>query len=452
MKKILTNTRRLSNIIFFGVFTLLMVWMFAIPPFQNADEGAHYIKACSNPKVEMHPLRGYGHYYDYFGFSKINEVARVQEISKGQEIFSFNYFFSEKIDKSKEKTFFPHAVPNTLIPYIIPYIACKIGEFLEIKYQSVFYLIKTSFVFSFLIMLLWAKNINPKIFIGISPLLFIPMVINQGAAISADYFSIASCLIFGMVIAEIYQGKNVNKWILALSLFFLLNTKITYTLLGFILLPLIIDKHEKYFKLGYLWPSLIMSSLALALQFYYQTRKSYQPHLQKNFSLQIERVKEAPLDFFYLVLNTIQDKWESYLKGMIGFSGWFTTPISDELMWIAVILLFLWLLPRLLITKIGLKVKFLYFSTIFIAVLGAMVLIFLSMWLYSTHPSKDLILGVQGRYFLPVLAFLSPVIYVLRSVPNSDYYSFSISICLFVVCVLFLLQSILPYFHGINML
>lgn len=449
MNIVLTSTNRVSNIIYFGIFSLLMAWIIAIPPFQNADEGAHYIKACSNPRVETHPARGYGHYYD-LGFSTMNEVAKVQEIRKAQEKFSFRSFFSETIEKTTDTSFYPHAVPNTLVPYALPYIACRIGDLFEIKYQAVFYFIKFSFVFSFLALLFWVKNINPRIFIGISPLLFIPMVINQGAAIGADYFSIASCLIFGVIVAEFYRGREVGRWVLALSVFFLLNTKITYVLFGLVLLPLMLRKYEIYFKLKYLWPTFGMGIFAGVLQYYYQTRKSYQPHLQENFSVQMERLKDSPLDFVYLVISTIQDKWEFYLKSMIGFSGWFTTPISDELMWLTVALLLAWFFPRLVFIKTKLQINYLYFLTIVVVALATVGLIFLSMLLYWTHPSKELIEGVQGRYFLPVLAFLGPVIYALKPTPDVDRYSVFLSMCLFVVCILFLLQSILPYFHGVN--
>ena len=237
-----------SNYILIITSALLLIWVAAIPPFQNPDEGAHYIKTCANPIVEQHPDVGYGHYFNSAMIS-VNEAAKVQSIRRGEATFSFSDYFSEPVGKSDDTTFYRHAVPNTLIPYIIPHITCKIIEQTNISYQSIFYILKISFALSFLMLIYFLKKLDTPLFLSLAPLLAIPMVINQSAALSADYFSIAAAGYFGITIGMMIRKQVVSALQIGLAVFLILNSKIVYAPLLLAMLPLILLDHKKYFSM-----------------------------------------------------------------------------------------------------------------------------------------------------------------------------------------------------------
>lgn len=440
-----------SNYILTIVSVILLIWLVAIPPFQNPDEGAHYIKTCANPIVEQHPDLGYGHYFNS-AMASVNEAAKVQPIRRGEETFSFSDYFSEPIGKSEDSIFYRHAVPNTIIPYFVPHIACKIIELTNTSYQSIFYILKLSFVFCFLTFIYFLKKLDTPLFLSLAPLLAIPMVINQSAALSADYFSIGAAGYFGITIGMMIKKQTVSALQIGLAVFLLLNSKIVYAPLLLAMLPLIILDHKKYFSKKYLFPVLVFFLSALALQFYYQTHKTAMPHMEVRTIEQLQRLQVDPWLFFKMLFKTIMAYSDFYLRGLVGYVGWITIPISKILMQFSIATLLLWLVFSATKKLVFYKNQILVVLAVFSGLVISFLLIFLSMLLYWTHPERPLIEGVQGRYFLPLLFFFFPIAFSFR---NNDKIHLEMIVPFVIVMgitVIFLLQSVLPAFHGIHLL
>jgi hypothetical protein len=441
----------IANYILITISALLLIWVIAIPPFQNPDEGAHYIKTCANPIVEQNPDRGYGHYFNS-AMASVNEAAQVQPVRRGEATFSFAEYFSEPVGKSEDTIFYRHAVPNTLIPYFIPHIACKIIEQTDVSYQLIFYILKISFALSFLLFIYFLKKLDTPLFLSLAPLLAIPMVINQSAALSADYFSIAAAGYFGITIGMMIKKQAVSALQIGLAVFLILNSKIVYAPLLLAMLPLILLDHKKYFSMKYIFPVMVFFLSALILQFYYQTHKTAMPHMEARTIEQLQRLQVDPWLFFQMLFKTMVTYSEFYLRGLMGYAGWITIPISKILMQLGIATLLLWLvfsvtkklvfyknqIPLILATFSGLSISFL--------------LIFLSMLLYWTHPEKSLIEGVQGRYFLPLLFFFFPIAFSFRNNDKIHLELIAPFVIMVAVTVIFLLQSVLPAFHGIHLL
>jgi uncharacterized membrane protein len=435
-----------SNISFLMIAIILLIWGAAIPPFQNPDEAAHYIKACSDPVVDKHNERGYGHYFDR-SINTINKSANVQAIIRGEDKFSFREFYDEPVFKSDSKAFYRHALPNTFIPYLIPHINCKILEQFKISYQTIFYLLKISFIISFLFLIYLCKLADEKLFLSIVPLFAIPMVINQGAAISADYFSIGSAALLGVTIGMIVSGIKVGRWHLSLSIFLILNSKIVYAPLLLGLITPLIYQRKIFFTRAYFSPAFMSVFAGLTLQAYYQIRKTPLSGAHQNTLTQIERFKDDPLWGLQIIFDSMSSGIVHYIREFIGVAGWLTTPIPNNLMIAALSIIVIWLIFALTRTiQFSLKNS----SIVLIAIIALFIsifLVFLSMLFYWTNSSKLLIEGVQGRYFIPLIFYITPIIFSLRDNSRIHIESMAPFVALMIVSLLFLTNTIIPHFH-----
>lgn len=441
----LFKTNAFATTIMGVITTLLLVWIIAIPPFQNPDEGAHFIKSCANPIVETHPRRGYGHYFDD-GMVELNDLADVQPIRKGEAKFSFEKFFSQPIYESEGRPFYPFAVPNTIVPYALPLLTCKSFQAAGAAYQYLFYALRLSFAASFLLLVWFARKIDPKVFVSCAPLLVLPMTINQGAALSADYFSIAAALILAMTASRMTASGDVHRWTFAISLFLIINAKIVYLPLAAVLaIPLL--RWQNYQKITFLAPAVVTATIGLALQYYYQSSKSHLQRVTDKRDEQLLKLIEHPLDVIQMLTETISHSWQFYLKGAIGYAGWLSIPISTSLMWTATATICV--LTCLGIRKIGPPDRWVAASLFLGACLLAVSFlgIFLSMYLYWSHAGGNLIQGVQGRYFVPLIAFAVGLIFGhAKEQPSTVLQALAFAIIVG-VAVLFLHDSVIPAFH-----
>jgi uncharacterized membrane protein len=442
---------RVAHVAIAFIALFLFIWMWAIPPFQNPDEGAHYIKTCANPIVQTHPERGYGHYFNH-AMVEVNDLAKVQPIRRGEDKFSFKDYFSEPIYKSEDWVFYRHAVPNTLVPYIIPAATCKTLDRFQITYQALFYILKATFVFSFLILIYMCKLYDTRLFLALAPFFMIPMVINQGAAISADYFSIAATAIFGIAVGLASTGKSISPLKLGFAAFLLLNSKIVYApLIGALILPLII--HRKiFFNFKHISSLVLFSTTALVLQYYYQTRKTPMPHIHERTLEQLSRLQQEPGSVLNMFAQTLNEYYNFYLTSFFGTAGWLTTPIHQNLMIAGIFIIIAWIAFGLFSKSKFTPKWILMLSSSILTLIVSFSLIFLSMYFYWTHPERALIEGVQGRYLLPLLFFITPIIFSARNNSKIHVQFIPAFILMSIITTAFLLQSVLPFFHGLNLL
>lgn len=427
------------------IAVLLLTWITAIPPFQNPDEGAHYIKSCASPITDTHPRRGYGHYFDD-GMVQLNVLADVQPIRKGEAKFSFEKFFAQPVYESDIKPFYPHAVPNTIIPYALPYLTCTFLQATGIQYQYLFYALRLSFAASFLILIWLAKHSDTKAFLSCAPLLVLPMTINQGAALSADYFSTISALTLAFTAARMTTSDNVQRWMFATSLFLIFNAKVVYLPFAAVLaIPLL--RWKKYRKIEYITPAVIAGAIALALQYYYQSSKSYLQRVTDKRDEQLSKLIDHPFEAIQMLMDTVVHSWQFYLKGAIGYAGWFTVPISTSLMWIATATICAWLAIGARQFDWRNRWAIASFTVGLLACAISIIGIFLSMYLYWSHGGRNIIEGVQGRYFIPIIVFIAGLIFGHAKQQPSPWLQGATFLIICLVTIQFLNDSVLPAFH-----
>lgn len=470
-----------------GIFvSLALVWIVAIPPFQMPDEPAHYIKSCANPLVDKQNGH-YGHFYD----SSLQEIASHSPPG-GKGKFDIEKFFSAPIQEAGKHEFFPDALPNTVVVYAAPTLVCHVMTALNISRQHIFYAMRMATLGTFIVLLIVALRTHRELFLAMSPMLMIPMVINQSIAIGADSFSIATCMLAATVLVAGVRDRNVNPGLTALTLFLLLNTKTAYLVFALPLAWMLI-KNGIFSKAGSLVLHTMAGATALALQLFFLARKTNAESTSQFAAIKTEQLINDPMHFVMLLDASVARKYWIYVQTTIGKVGWLDTPVSwfgfYAFICSAVVTLFVlaaptaWnrVVPMLLgmattgaavYASINYRLRGILVSAtgylafmvltrkrhgqltlrliLLTAILVACLLVFLSMHIFWGPAGMRYIEGVQGRYFLPVIPFLIALLYLQhQELPDWKTYALG-AIFLFNLGVTlhYLIATVIPRFYG----
>jgi uncharacterized membrane protein len=113
---------------------------------------------------------------------------------------------------------------------------------------------------------------------------------------------------------------------------------------------------------------------------------------------QIAYVLSHPMALPYAITLSLRLEWLTLWQQFIGVLGWLDTPMPDSYYWLASVCLALAVTAAVPPSSMGAAARWLAFA----AALVASMLIFASLYLAWTSPGGPAVLGVEGRYFLPV--------------------------------------------------
>ena len=119
--------------------------------------------------------------------------------------------------------------------------------------------------------------------------------------------------------------------------------------------------------------------------------------INNNYLLQLQLLFNKPLYVISIFINTFKTCTIFYIRGLVGYFGWFAYHIND--VYIAVYFLLFWYICNGEASTLSNKNKLILFISVFISVFGC----FLAMYLFSTNYKASYIEGVQGRYFIPLI-------------------------------------------------
>lgn len=248
----------------------------------------------------------------------------------------------------------------------------------------------------------------------------LPMAIFQAGSLSTDVMAVGSAMLFVVYILKLLDQKNdiSNKQtclIIVIASIALLSKQIMVVLVPLILLlpskklggakPAVIKKITAIFiPIGLLavW-SLLVKNIDITTTFVNN----------QNSAEQINFVLQNPHSFVNVLWNTHFFNWgDSITRSFIGTFGWMDAPLSEAIVIVGYITLFLALVVNSQATG-----KFKQWLTnkqklVFLLVL-------LAYWgivnaaLYAVYSPVGfkIIVGLQGRYFLPMLLLLTPLVY-----------------------------------------
>lgn len=386
--------------------------IFINPPFETPDEGSHFRRAyqISQLKILAEKKEGsiggmlpksIGPLESYFRTTSNNKnnIITLADIKDKTHI---------SIDNQAEFNAFPNTALYSPIPYLPQAIGISIARLFTNSTLWIFYFGRIFNLLFYLAIVFFAIKTTPILKWIFVMLALMPMSIFLGASLSPDALTIAlSFLLIAYVLKLSLDAKKIEKNNFAALLLLaiaLTLCKTAYTLLPFIILIIPKDKFQTI-KQSYLCKAIIIAGILLfGVGWYLIASKFYIPlKAGVNPTEQMALILSHPL-FYGKFLIYYVIKWLSDFpsQSIIGVMGWLDTTLplwvisSYKLVLLAVFLFEEKVLKLPSFSKI---VSFLILS-------ATTILITLTMYLTWSGVGSDIIEGLQGRYFIPLLTLL----------------------------------------------
>ena len=382
-----------------------LLYMFAMTPFSVPDEHVHYINTTHLTSRLVGPTNTTFSRESDFDYSELvahynAPNAYLRLLDEGIRSVESEHSASTQVSYiTYPIMFLPQAIGITL------------GRLLQLNFFGLFYLGRLFnlllFVTCGVAAIRAVKDFKLPIFI----ICILPMTIHQAASLSPDSFINGVAILFLAYLIRLTYEKD--EWslkdiaILALTGILLSPSKNVY----FIIVLLIFFAAPYRFgwknAKGYLLAAgVIASCVAVILLFNLAgIQRTLTPgdierwHGGTNYTTAF--IFENPVEFIKIILRTVQMFYEWYFFSLFGMELAGLTLVLPK--WYIIVFMVVFVISVLYGEKDSWVPKWLH-KVIFLKICGLVVLVsmigmFLS-WTPDTHP---FILGVQGRYFIPLL-------------------------------------------------
>ena len=411
---------RIERLFLFSAIVLSLAYMAFFAPISVPDEQAHYLSAyrlsnyflfrfgqMSNPDLLIRSA-------DLQFFSTFSTSGTLNPERYIQTIKGFSFF----VGNSEVVTYSANAVTNVPLGYLASALGIALGRLLHLGSIPVFYLGRMCNMALYIGLAYGAMRRIPfgKIVIFIVSLF--PMTLHLCASYSYDCMIIGVSMLFVAEVLRMIYGDAVRRGQLifcAVLCFVLAPSKLVYTPLLFLVLLIPGAKLKGVFRrpalLKVIWiaagiAGLLIGQLGSLASYVDEDAGSYiawagEPGYSLNWVL--HNIAKTVLIF----LNTLIGQTDYYITTMLGGQlGWLQLHIPGYFYLLFALLFVLACLKKRQETdRLGFASK----CWVLLLVLGSCALVLASMFLSWTPMSSDSILGVQGRYFLPLL----PAVFLL---------------------------------------
>lgn len=403
-------------ILFILGVVLILFYSFRVGVFKNPDEGAHYLRAYEVAN---------GHLWN--GKNDIGININCNDYVVIAKKYAPIAYYQDTAERGGEGCYVKTINSASTYPptaYLMLALAIKIGGLFDLTVEDNVILCRIlNGVFCFFLIFFATNNI-PFARYSILAVLFSPMLMVMLSAVSADsvtialVFSFFSCFLYARY-SDVFTKRHFYL-VLILSLLIGL-TKIIYCVLCFSYVSVFINKYGvtinrnnyKEFIIA-LTPGLV-ALIASILGVLHSDRSMIYLGNGAQPSIQINYVLHNPILFLKIVLGVITNSSiltqlfvpvhllqpETYLWSLIS--------ISVSVFW-----------AGLLVVQ---QQKIVFYSRCYIFILLAisLCLVVLPLYLTYTPPGYSSVLGVQGRYFLPII-LLIPFLFSIKYNIGNDVF------------------------------
>ena len=306
------------------------------------------------------------------------------------------------------------AASYTIASYISPTIGMTIGKGLNLNITITYYLCRILSFITFLLITFYSIKIIPFGKTILFILSFNPIWIQQAIAITADTMINACAFLLLAYILYLYEKKKqiTNKeimiyGILTIMISFMKMVYFPLSALGLLLYPKIKEKQKRKIIL-IIGLTVLFAGLNYLLSTQYTYPKSHQLEYGIDSMKQLSWIIRNPIDYAIVILKTTLYNGEFYLYTMLG------RYLANHAVVVPGVVIILYsylclLSPLLEENKIELK----KYSKIIIVLITIAIYILIETGLYMTWTSvgANIVEGVQGRYFHPIVLLL-PFIFI----------------------------------------
>lgn len=401
-------------------FPCMLVCIFMLPPFQGADEDNHFFRA---EQIALGNFVGTGNHKDSAGgfvdTSSI-EVSRLvnhikfhpEEKISPDEITTLNKL---KFSDNLTYTDFKNTVVYAPFFYFPSAVAIAFGKTLDLSVTTTIWLARLVNGVCSLILAccsLYLAQCGRRFLFSI---LLLPMTLCLFGIISPDGLIISTIALVASIFSNIKKNKDFVLKALpfcAILIGAIISTKIAYVPLLFLLVAPLFCSREKRALITVLI-SFFLAIAIIAAWVYFGIKNitvPLTPGYPVSAKEQLIFILTNPLFNIKLLTNTLINYWDFYLASFVGILGWLDTPLQPFAIYIVYALYVI--LSLVLDTKVETHITLA--SSIKLLTLGILITTFLCI-LYSLYlawsPLKNsVILGVQGRYFIPLAILFSLVL------------------------------------------
>ncbi|MCX5634369.1 MAG: DUF2142 domain-containing protein [Planctomycetota bacterium] len=397
-----------------------MLFVVITPPFQVADEPAHFYRAY---QVSEGVIKGQRQQDVSGGLLPVSLASVSRQISGNipfhpenkQEIGDLLRGLRMPLDRT-ERGFIPfvNTTIHTPLVYIPQAVGILFGRILSDSVLVLMYFGRLTNLIFWVALVYHAIKITPVFKYLFLVLALAPMSLFQAASLSADsltnalsFLWIAVCLMFSCQRCTPIKKRELCM-LLILSVMVSLSKQV-YLILVFLVFLIPSDKFGGKRNKWRASLTLIVLSLVCSAGWLYSIRDIYVPFRDGiQIQTQLHFILSSPFKYAEILLGTFREQWWLLPAGYIGILGWLDTPL---LLWqypyYTVLFIAVALSERSVECLFSLKNRVL----IFFVFLAGVILIFTSQYLSWTLPKASLIEGLQGRYFIPVCPLLLMLLY-----------------------------------------
>ena len=241
-------------------------------------------------------------------------------------------------------------------------------------------------------------------------LCFIPIAIEGFSSLSPDAMTISIAFLYiAYVLSLAFNKKDAiieKKQFVILTALSVVMALCKIVYLPLVLLMFIIPK-EKFTNNKKMKPLIIITAIAVVINLaWLAVSGMYLSHFREGDSaLQVKSVLLHPIRYIQDCLYTLNINGQDYLYTMFGGElGWGELVKIYSIVPYTLFILAIWIT----IADESVKEKFKLYQKLIIAfvLIAITALIFTSLYVQWTTPGSDSILGIQGRYFIPILPLL----------------------------------------------
>lgn len=439
-----------------SAFLIGLIYIVIVPPFNNLDEYEHYYRAFEVSEFKMTGTMIDNKYGNYIPKSLLVTVYDTREGHNGQyKLKDIETGFKVTLD-SENRIFFRNAAssyPPTV--YLPQALGMDIARIFTNSPLVMMYFARLFGLLAYVAIGYAALRIIPIKKALLYVIAMSPMAMLHAAAISADTLTNGFAMLFSAYILYLSYDKSVERiskkqvgiaLLLAASVCL---TKIVYfpLLLLFFLIPA--EKFEN--KKQYIKSFIVVALGAMVILMIWNimsinSLKISDVRLNSGTSTtgQIKYILLHPISYILTMLNTIIVEWQDFLMMMFGIQmtiyGIEMPNFIEYIFLMLIIFLGVFRSPdekQIILGKISRWI-------LILINLSIILLIFTAMYVGATNVGSNLIIGIQGRYFIPILFTMGFSLYSIKQIKvNKKIYEY---IPLVIHCILFYMQLVMINF------
>ena len=448
---------KINNLFFILCFSIGSYMMFFLPVRMVPDENTHIYTAYRESEI----LLGNANFADNKILMRktdremFEDPIEVQFDAKMIEDYYGKMDFTpstEYISSFSEEL----VVKNNDIAYWLPAIGLTIGKLMGL---NGFYTLLLGRLFNLILyvtLCYWAVKLMPFNKLLPCTISLLPIALQQGMSYSYDALIISSSLFVVCGTLKLYFDEYLNrKKNIILSLFIILFSiplivlkSHAYFMVGMI--PEVFYLHKKYSLNRYVKPILILLLcgiclyilIAFCLKFAGISKLVVEPTnpiawADNEQGYTIQYFINHPLDLMIILGKSIISQFQYYLRsGTCSYLGWLNIIVTDKYVYAFTILMFISSVKQtdcINNIEIDNAMKVTYGLTFLLTSIG----VILGLVLAWTPLSSSVVLGVQGRYFIPVYVTLFLLIRNNKFVFNRDHSHLILILDLFMMILFF---------------